>query len=77
MSRLDKSHIFKPSSRKLSEEEFKKIWKHFEETGDIEIAPTKNYMELCKKNPELIRSYQGDIPLDEFYKRLVNGEYDE
>lgn len=77
MTRLDKSHIFKPNGHKLPDKEFEKIWKHFEETGDIEIVPTKNYMKLCKKNPEIIRSYQGDIPFDEFCKRLVSGEYDE
>lgn len=75
---LNRDCIFKPDGQyTMTDEEFEEIWERFQKTGDTGITPMSKIREKCKENPDIILSYQGDIPFDEYCRRLLNGEYDE
>lgn len=77
MARL-KRNIIKLTGDDITEEEFAEIEKRFRETGSTGKTPRKKIIEACKKNPDIIISYESErMSFPEYVERLQNGEFDE
>lgn len=69
--------------KKLTEEEMKEEEKLLDILGTYGVVritdPLKtdvNIIERVKKDPSIIQEYNGELSIEDFHKRLVNGEYD-
>lgn len=59
-----------------------RIWEDLQKHGTICItnpsgSGTRNIIEELKKNPNAIMEYDSNIPFDEFYAKVLNGNHDE
>lgn len=68
--------ICKINEKKISEEEFQQTLKNLQETGHSNSKAYKEIIEACKKNFRIITSYEGEMPFNEYVKRLKTGEFD-
>lgn len=63
-------------------EEGDKLWDILQEHGsvcitDLSKSGTWDIIEDLKKDPNALAEYNGNIPFDEFYAKIMNGDYDE
>ena len=63
-------------------EEGDKLWNILQEHGsvcitDLSKSGTWDIIEELKKDPNVLAEYNGNIPFDEFYTKVMNGDYDE
>lgn len=59
-----------------------RLWNILQKYGsvcitDLSKSGTCDIIEKLKKDPNALAEYNGDIPFDEFYAKVMNGDYDE